>query len=442
MNEIKAKEKTNTLKIEKSDINNSWKKFKNFWKSKSGTFLILLLTWLGIFYFLILGKYTNHYFGEAFLCANLEWFSIACLTFVGILFFLIILWLIDTWKNNDTNKRKSILVTYGAIYVATFVLLSLQVLLAITFANTLFKNTIDPNADFPTFLQLFQNDGPKIALDYLLVLNNLKIFNNLFSSLWIISIVIILVFGLLFYYQKLKIKNEIKYKYTVNATLILAFISMTFSFQGLQGLGTFGLNSQNVKFVDISGLQDQINNNIPGPFNVNFTDALAPKSKWLGANNNIPSYLLLLVWVFVFLLTIYYWIYNVFYKNLEDEKRINKRINFVFNLFVILIAVNFILFYSLDKFIIFPISRNQIEANGGPISFTRQNFTIYVQIDNRGINPGLYNSGIAILLSNGYKTNPYYLSMFVLNPASILVIWLTFEFYYRKNQKNQNLIIN
>lgn len=436
MNNIGVKEKTNIAKTEKTKVNNSWKKFKSFWKSKSGTFLILLLTWLGIFYFLILGKYTDHYFGEAFLCTNLEWFSIICLVFVSILFFLIILWLIDTWKNNDINKRKSILITYGAIYVATFVLLSLQILLAITFANTLFKNTIDPNADFAVFLQLFQNEGAKVAINYLLVLDNLDIFNNLFSSLWIISVVIILLFGLLFYYQKLKIKNEIKYKYTVNSILILAFISMTFSFQGLQGLGTFGLNSENIKFIDIAGLQDQINNNIPGPFSVDFTTAIAPKSKWLGANNNIPSYLLLLVWVFIFLLTVYYWIHNVFYKNLEDESKINKRLNFVFNLFVILILVNLIFFYSLDKFIIYPISRNQIEANGGPISATRDGFTIYVQIDNRGINPGLYNSGISILLSNGYKTNPYYLSMFILNPATILLIWLTFRFYYRKNQKN------
>ncbi|CRX36843.1 / / hypothetical protein / 330085:331377 Reverse [Candidatus Hepatoplasma crinochetorum] len=436
MNNISVKEKTNIEKTEKNSINNSWKKFKNFWKSKSGTFLILLLTWFGIFYFLILGKYTNHYFGEAFLCTNLEWFSIVCLVFVSILFFLIILWLIDTWKNNDGNKRKSILITYGAIYVATFVLLSLQVLLAITFANTLFKNTIDPNADFAIFLQLFQNEGAKVAVNYLLILDNLDIFNNLFSSLWIISIIIILLFGLLFYYRKLKIKNEIKYKYTVNATLILAFISMTFSFQGLQGLGTFGLNSANIKFIDIPGLQDQINNNIPGPFTVNFTDAIAPKSKWLGANNNIPSYLLLLVWVFVFLLTFYYWVYNVFYKNLEDQNKINKRINFVFNLFIVLILANLILFYSLDKFIIYPISRNQIEANGGPISVTRENFVINIQIDNRGINPGLYNSGIPILLSNDYKTNSYYLSMFILNPATILFIWLTFRFYYKKNQKN------
>lgn len=435
MNNINVKEKTNILKTEKTNSADFWKKFKNFWKTKSGTFLILLLTWFGIFYFLILGKYTNHYFGEAFLCTNLEWFSIVCLVFVGILFFLIILWLIDTSKSNDKSKRKAILITYGAIYVATFVLLSLQVLLAITFANTLFKNTIDPNADFATFLQLLENDGAKVAVDYLLILDNLVIFNNLFSSLLIVSVVVILFIGSLFYYQKLKIKNEMKYKYTVNTTLILAFISMTFSFQGLQGLGTFGLNSANITFIDIPGLQDKINDNI-SPFIVNFTDAIAPKSKWLGANNNIPSYLLLLVWVFVFLLTVYYWVYNVFYKNLEDENKINKRINFVFNLFLILILVNLILFYSLDKFIIYPISRNQIEANGGPIIFTRAGRNITISIDNRGINPGLYNGGIPILLSYGYKTNPYYLSMFILNPATILFIWLSFEFYYKKNQKN------
>ncbi|BDV03537.1 MAG: hypothetical protein HPPSJP_2580 [Candidatus Hepatoplasma scabrum] len=414
--------------------NNNWEQFKNFWKSKWGTFLILILTWFGIFYFLILGKYTDHYFGEAFLCTNLEWFSITCLVFVGILFLLILLWLINTWKTDDPHKRRSILITYGAIYVATFVLLSLQVLLAITFANTLFKNELNPNADAATFLQLLDNEGLKVALNYLLIVDNLDIFNNLFSSLWIISIIVILLIGSLFYYQKLKIKNEIKYRYTVNTTLILAFISMTFSFQGLQGLGTFGLNSANVKFIDIYGLQDTISEALPGPLSVNFTDAIAPKSKWLGANNNIPSYLLLTIWIFIFLFAVSYWVYNVFYKDLSDKVKINKRINFVYYLFVILILINLVLFYSLDKFIIYPISRNQIEANGGPISLEQQGFVIYVRISNVGINPGIYNEGISILLSNGYKTNPYYISMFILNPAIIILTWSIFKIYYHQKK--------
>lgn len=427
----------NSKKIENPDITLDDKnkiiiKIKSFFKSKWGTLLLLILTWFGIFYFLILGKYTDHYFGEAFLCTNLEWFSIVCLVFVGILFFLIILWLINTWKNNDFHKRRAILITYGAIYVSTFILLSLQVLLAITFANTLFANEIDPNADFANFIPTVINNGIKEGLDYILILDNLNIFNNLFSSLWIISIIISLFIGSLFYFQKLKIKNELKYKYTVNTTLILAFISMTFSFQGLQGLGTFGLNTANVEFIDINQLQNNVNNAL-APISINFIDTLAPKNKWLGANNNIPSYLLLALWVFIFILACSYWIYNVYYKDLSNEVKINKRTNFIFNLFVALIIINLIFFYSLDKFIIYPITRNQIEQNGGAVHIEQNGLLSYsVVIDNIGINPGLYNNGISILLSNGYKTNSYYISMFILNPMFILFTWIYFRIYFYK----------
>jgi hypothetical protein len=53
---------------------------------------------------------------------------------------------------------------------------------------------------------------------------------------------------------------------------------MTFSFQGLQGLGTFGLNTANVEFIDINQLQNNVNNAL-APISINFIDTLAPKNK-------------------------------------------------------------------------------------------------------------------------------------------------------------------
>jgi hypothetical protein len=87
----------------------------------------------------------------------------------------------------------------------------------------------------------------------------------------------------------------------------------------------------------------------------------------------------------------------------------------------------------LDKFIIYPITRNQIEQNGGAVHIEQNGLLSYsVVIDNIGINPGLYNNGISILLSNGYKTNSYYISMFILNPMFILFTWIYFRIYFYK----------